>query len=49
MRIVPINTAEAVFEPFWDPELREMEQWSFKLSDEAGTRLIDWWCGYNFE
>lgn len=49
MRIVPINTAEAVFEPFWDPELREMEQWSFKLSDEAGTRLIDWWCSYNFE
>lgn len=49
MKRISINTAEAIFEPFWDPELREMERWSFELSEEAGTKLVDWWCSYNFE
>ena len=49
MQVISINTAEAIFEPFWDPELREMDQWSFELPEKTGIKLIDWWCSFNFE
>lgn len=49
MQAISINTAEAIFEPFWDPELREMDRWSFELPEKTGTKLIDWWCSFNFE
>lgn len=50
MKIVPINTAEAVFEPFWDPELRETDQWNIQPKESTGTSVDkNWWCSLNFE
>ena len=50
MQVTPINPAEAIFEPFWDPQLRELDQWNIDLKESTGTKLIgDWWCSVNFE
>lgn len=50
MQMIPINCAETVFEPFWDPELRELDQWDIQLNKNTGTSIDkNWWCSVNFE
>lgn len=44
-RVVPINTAEAVFAPFWDGSLEERHQWKVtagRLRQSWHTCTIDW-------
>lgn len=49
MKPILLNSAEAIIEPFWDPELRELDKWEISLTQSTGTKWIDWWCSFNFE
>ena len=49
MKAISINTAEAVLEPFWDPELREVGKWTVYKNDKTGTTLEEGWCNVSFE
>jgi hypothetical protein len=44
MRITPINSAEAVFEPFFDERLSEIEQWTSDAPGATGLRLTPSWA-----
>ena len=49
MRITPINDAEAVIEPFWDPRLSELDQWAVEPGTGHGLRVFQQWCWLGFE
>ncbi|HNC25078.1 MAG TPA: hypothetical protein PLU52_12815, partial [Opitutaceae bacterium] len=44
MRVTPINSAEAVFEPFFDERLNELEHWTVDAPGAAGLRLTPSWA-----
>lgn len=44
MRITPINSAEAVFEPFFDERLSELDQWSSATPGAVGVKLTQSWA-----
>ena len=44
MRITPINSAEAIFEPFFDEDLCELSQWTVDAPGAAGLRLTRGWA-----
>lgn len=44
MRITPINSAEAVFEPFFDERLSELDQWSSATPGAVGVKLTPSWA-----
>ena len=44
MRVTPINSAEAVFEPFFDERLNELEHWTADAPGAAGLRLTPSWA-----
>ncbi|WP_181592606.1 heparinase II/III family protein [Paenibacillus sp. YN15] len=48
MRLIPINLAEAIFEPFWDPALSQLEQWTVHTAGEEGRRVEQNWCNVQF-
>jgi len=41
-RVVPINTAEAIFAPFWDPKLEELARWDVAPGDAPGAVKQAW-------
>ena len=49
MQLTAINTAEAVFEAWWDPELSEYAQWDVEANEKTGTKISQWWCNIIFE
>ena len=36
---VPINMAEAVIEPFWDPGLSGFDEWKIPIDEMASSRI----------
>ncbi|MFM1852488.1 MAG: hypothetical protein RIS54_2172 [Verrucomicrobiota bacterium] len=44
MRITPINSAEAVFEPFFDERISQLDQWSHDTPGAAGVKLTPSWA-----
>ena len=44
MRITPINSAEAVFESFFDERLRELDQWISDAPGAVGLKLTPSWA-----
>ncbi len=48
MRPVPINMAEAIFEPFWDPQLSGLPSWDIAPGPAHGLEVIQNWCWVNF-
>lgn len=49
MQLTPINMAEAIFEPFWDPELSGLAQWTVAGGSSYGLRVYQYWCFASFE
>lgn len=43
MRLTPINMAEAIFEPFWDMELNELDQWQISPGGNHGLDVAASW------
>jgi hypothetical protein len=39
MRLTPINSAEAVFEAFHDPQLSQLTQWSVTAPGVSGFKF----------
>lgn len=46
---IPINTAEAIFEPFWDPQLSDLAQWKIRDGSRHGLKIWQNWCWVGFE
>lgn len=40
----PINVAEAVFEPFWDPNLSGLDEWTVTAPPESDATVEQTWC-----
>ena len=51
MKIIPtpINVAEAIFEPFWDPQLSGLKNWKITDGSSYGLKVFQNWCWVNFE
>ncbi len=49
MHLIAINSAEAIFEPFFDPHLREVEHWTFDAPGATGTSQAPGWAFYTYE
>ncbi len=49
MRVTPINSAEAIIEPFWDPALSGFREWSVSPGEAHGLRVFQNWCWVQFE
>jgi hypothetical protein len=45
----PINMAEAIVDPFWDPELSELPAWRIRPGAAHGLRVNQAWCWVTFE
>ena len=46
---IPINLAEAIFEPFWDPALSGFDKWQVESGAAYGLRVKQNWCWVEFE
>jgi len=49
MQIVPINEAEAIIDPFWDPAQSELDQWTIDPGAGHGLAVRQSWCWVEFE
>jgi hypothetical protein len=49
MRITPVNEAEAILDPFWDPSLSELDRWIIESGDDHGLVVSQNWCWVAFE
>ncbi len=49
MRVIPINSAEAVFELFFDENLREFDQWTFDAPGATGVTRVPGWAFITFQ
>lgn len=49
MQLTPINIAEAVIEPFWDPQLSGLKKWRVESAEGCGARVRQNWCWSEFE
>jgi hypothetical protein len=49
VRVTPINSAEAILEPFWDPTLSGLSEWQVKTDSVSGLRVWQNWCWAAFE
>lgn len=49
MQPTPINMAEAIFEPFWDPTLSGLPQWRIEPGTAHGLSVYQNWCYVSFE
>jgi len=47
--LTPINLAEAIFEPFWDPSLSGLEAWTIEPGEQHGLKVEQNWCWVSFE
>lgn len=48
-RLTPINAAEAIVEPFWDPYLSGLGEWQVECGDDWGLQVRQDWCWAAFE
>jgi hypothetical protein len=46
--LTPINAAEAIIEPFWDPLLSGLKQWSVSPGAAHGLSVTQAWCFVTF-
>jgi hypothetical protein len=44
VKVVPINEAEAIIEPFWDPNLSELEEYKVTVDHTAKGFVKQTWC-----
>jgi hypothetical protein len=44
MKLTPINLAEAIFEPFWDPRLSGLAEWQVEPGAAHGLEVEQNWC-----
>ncbi|MBI3987322.1 MAG: hypothetical protein HY343_10395, partial [Lentisphaerae bacterium] len=44
MRVTPINMAEAIIEPFWDPAFGALAQWTVQPGEPHGLEVEQFWC-----
>ena len=44
MRLTPINTAEAVFEPFFDERISQISAWDATSPGVRGSKLTQSWA-----
>jgi hypothetical protein len=49
MRVTPINMAEAIIEPFWDPAISGLNAWAVEDGADHGLRVWQNWCWVNVE
>ena len=49
MKPVPVNEAEAIIEPFWDPQLSGLPHWQIDPGPAHGLRVFQNWCWAQFE
>ena len=49
MRLTPINSAEAVFEAFHDPQLSELAQWTVTSDGVTGFKVWQNWVWVQWE
>lgn len=49
MNITPINMAEAIVEPFWDPRLSGLARWRIEPNEAAKLQVKQNWCWVAFE
>lgn len=49
LKPIPINTAEAMIEPFWVPGLNEFDQWTVSPGDDWGLHVKQNWNALAFE
>jgi len=49
MHLTAINSAEAVFEPFFDPYLSEFPEWTFTAPDSVGLAESRGWAFHTFQ
>lgn len=49
MQVVAINEAEAVMDPFWDPALSELNEWTIEPGAAHGLDIRQNWCNVAFE
>ncbi len=49
MRLIPINSAEAVFEPFFDSALSELSHWTVDAPGATGLSLVPNWAFVSFQ
>ena len=49
MNPTPFNDAEAIIEPFWDPQLSGLKQWTIRPGKKHGLSVSQNWCWVNFE
>jgi hypothetical protein len=44
MRLIPINTAEAIFEPFFDGSINDLSAWTIDAPGAIGTKHLQGWA-----
>ncbi len=49
MRMISINEAEAILDPFWDSSLSELNQWTVEPGAAHGLGVHQNWCWVAFE
>jgi len=49
MQITPINDAEAIIDPLWDPAQNELNQWQITPGAGHGLKVYQNWCWTTFE
>lgn len=49
MKPLHFNAAESIIEPFWDPELSEIDQWSTKKENAGAVTVNQTWCMVAFK
>jgi hypothetical protein len=49
MHLTAINSAEAIFEPFFDPHLREIDHWTIDAPGATGTSHAPGWAFYTYQ
>jgi hypothetical protein len=48
MQPVPINVAETIVEPFWDPGVSDLEHWTVDAGPQHGLKVEQYWCDVMF-
>jgi hypothetical protein len=43
------NVAEGIIEPFWDPSVSELNQWSIVENGAKGVKINQYWCYVPYE
>ncbi len=49
MRPIHINSAESIFEPFWDPDISGLGDWTFKKESALKSSIEQTWCTVLFK